>query len=39
MGITLMLDEFDLADPRIRLPEIHATPFGQLYQLLRRPVQ
>src|SRR5258708_4750904 len=38
MGVTLMLDQGELADPRIGLPELHAQLFGQLHQLLTGPV-
>src|SRR6267154_2771984 len=38
MSVTLMLDQGELADPRIRLPQLHAQLFRQLYQLLARPV-
>ena len=39
MGVTLMLDQGELADPRIGLPQLHAQLFGQLHQLLAGPVQ
>ena len=38
MGVTLMLDQGELADPRIRLPQLHTLLFGQLHQLLAGPV-
>src|SRR6476620_11343240 len=39
MGVTLILDEGELADSHVRLPELDAEPFGQLHQLLAGPVQ
>src|SRR5258708_7796884 len=39
MGVTLMLDQGELADPRVGLPEFHTQLFGQLHQLLTGPVQ
>jgi hypothetical protein len=34
MGIALVLDERELADPRVRLAQFHAQPLGELHQLL-----
>jgi hypothetical protein len=31
-----MLDQGELADPRIRLPQLHAQLFGQLHQRSER---
>jgi len=39
MGVTLVLDEGELADPRVRLPDRYGQLLGQRYQLLTRPVQ
>jgi hypothetical protein len=39
MGITLMLDQSELADPRIGLTQPHSMALRQPHQLLARPVQ
>ena len=38
MGVALVLDEGELADPRIGLAQLDAELFGQRHQLLARPV-
>ena len=38
MGVALVLDERELADPRIGLAQLDAELFGQRHQLLARPV-
>ena len=38
MGVALVLDERELADPRIGLAQLDAELFGQPHQLLARPV-
>src|SRR5258705_10810568 len=38
MGVALMLDQGELADPCVGLPGFHTQLFGQLHQLLTGPV-
>src|SRR6516165_11766264 len=39
MGVALMLDQSQLADPRIGLAQAHAELFSQAHQPLARPVE